>query len=110
MWAPFSYPIYVLHIDRRDWSALLRIVDSALRHGFSEDDLRRIWDTVPEDSVVRVRHAKQPPHYMMVGFAQDGCPVELVAYTDGFDWWLFHAQMPVTSGFRKEYVVNGGIL
>ena len=64
---------------------MLRIVDSALRHGFSEDDLRRIWDTVPEDSVVRVRHAKQPPHYMMVGFAQDGCPVELVAYTDGFD-------------------------
>lgn len=89
---------------------MLNILDSALKHGFSEDELRRIWDTVPEESVVRVRHAKQPPHYMMVGFTENGKPVELIAFTDGFDWWLFHALTPITPGFRKEYVENGRLL
>ena len=89
---------------------MLYIIDSALRHGFSEGELRRIWDTVPDESVVRVRHEKQPPHYMMVGFTEDDRQVELIAYTDGFDWWLFHAFTPITPGFRKEYVENGGIL
>lgn len=89
---------------------MLNIVDSALRHGFSERELRRIWDTVPEESVVRVRHAKQPPHYMMVGFTESGRQVELIAYTDGFDWWLFHALTPPTPGFKKEYIKSGGIL
>lgn len=89
---------------------MLNIVDSALKHGFTDGELRRIWDTVPEDSVVRVRHSKQPPHYMMVGYTGQGRPVELIAYTDGFDWWLFHAYTPITSGFRREYVRNGGFL
>lgn len=90
---------------------MLHIIDSALRHGFSEDELRRIWDRAPEDSVVRVRHWKQPPHYMAIGFTDDGKHVvELLAYTDGFDWWLFHAKTPPTGGFKKEYIENGGIL
>ena len=67
IWALFLYSIFVLRIVHADWSTLLKIVDSALKHGFSEDDLREIWNTVPEGSVVRVRHVKQPPHYMMLG-------------------------------------------
>lgn len=93
-----------------DWVSVLNIIDSALRHGFSDSELREIWETVPEDSVVRVRHSKQPPHYMMVGYTGHGMPVELIAYTDGFDWWLFHACAPVTPGFRREYVRSGGVL
>jgi hypothetical protein len=110
IWALFLYSIFVLRIVHADWSTLLKIVDSALKHGFSEDDLREIWNTVPEGSVVRVRHVKQPPHHMMLGFARDGRQVELIAYTDGFDWWLFHAQSPITSGFKKEYFGNGGTI
>ena len=89
---------------------MLHIVDSALRHGFSERKLRKIWDTVPDDSVVRVRHSKHPPHYLMIGFTDDNRQVELIAYTDGFDWWLFHACSPVTPRFRREYIENGGII
>lgn len=89
---------------------MLEILDSALRHGFSESELRGIWETVPEDSVVHVRHGKQPPHYMMVGTTVDGRIVELIAFTDGFDWYLFHAMTPMTPDFKKEYIENGGML
>ena len=89
---------------------MLNIVDSALKHGFSEEELWRVWETVPEKSVVRVRHSKQPPHYMMVGYTKRGQQVELIAYTDGIDWWLFHAHTPITRGFKKEYIEGGGTL
>lgn len=59
---------------------------------------------------MRVRHAKQPPHYMMVDFTESSRQVELIAYTDGFDRWLFHALTPPTPGFKKEYIKSGGIL
>ncbi len=47
---------------------------------------------------------------MMVGFTPTGGQVVLIAYNDGFDWWLFRAYTPITPGFRKEYVKNGGII
>lgn len=47
---------------------------------------------------------------MMVGFTPTGGQVVLIAYNDGFDWWLFRACTPITPGFRKEYVKNGGII
>lgn len=51
-----------------------------------------------------------PPHYMMLGTAPTGETVELIAFTDGFDWFLFHA-MPATSrSFAHEYRMNGGRL
>lgn len=37
---------------------MLKIVESALKHDFSEEDLRVIWGTVLGESVVRVRHTK----------------------------------------------------
>lgn len=89
---------------------MLHVIESATKHGFSEPELREIWETVPEESVVRVRHAKMPPHYMMVGYTERGLPVELIAFTDGFDWWLFHALTPPSAGFKKEYSRNGGEL
>lgn len=89
---------------------MLRIIDSALRHGYTEETLKKIWETVPEDTVVRVRHDRMPPHYMMLGTAPTGETVELIAFTDGFDWFLFHA-MPAASGsFAREYKMNGGRL
>lgn len=65
---------------------------------------------MPEEPAVRARHARRPPHYMMVGFTPTGGQVVLIAYNDGFDWWLFRAYTPITPGFRKEYVKNGGII
>ena len=72
----------------------------------------RFWqgETVPENTVVRIRHDKMPPHYMMLGTAPTGETVELIAFTDGFDWFFFHA-MPATSrSFAREYRMNGGRL
>ena len=89
---------------------MLYIIDSALKHGFSEGELRAIWENVSQDSVVRVRHNKQPSHYMMLGRTKNNQLVELIAYTNGFDWFLFHAQTPPTTGFKQEYFRNGGIL
>lgn len=89
---------------------MLEILDSALKHGFSESELRAIWETVPEDAVVRVRHDRQPPHYMLVGTTSRGQVVEMIAFTDGFDWFLFHAMTPMTPGFKREYIENGGML
>ncbi len=90
--------------------AVLKIIDSALKHGFTEEELREIWKTVPEESVVRIRHEKLPPHYMMIGFTKGGARVELIAYTEGRDWCLFHAYMPTTPGFKREYKKNGGVI
>ena len=62
------------------------------------------------DSIVRIRHDKQPPHYMMIGILQNGKTVELIAFSDGLDWYVFHAKTPLTAGFKKEFKENGGKL
>ena len=89
---------------------MLQIIDSALRHGLSEDEIRSAWETVIMDSIVRIRHDKQPPHYMMIGILQNGKTVELIAFSDGLDWYVFHAKTPLTAGFKKEFKENGGKL
>ena len=89
---------------------MLQIIDSALRHGLSEDEIRSAWESVIMDSIVRIRHDKQPPHYMMIGILQNGKTVELIAFSDGLDWYVFHAKTPLTAGFKKEFKENGGKL
>ena len=89
---------------------MLHIIDSALRHGLTEEELRSAWNAVIEDSIVHVRHDKQPSHYMMIGILPNGATVEMIAFSDGLDWYLFHAKTPLTAGFKKEFKENGGQL
>lgn len=76
------------------------VTDSALRHGFTEEEVRRAWDNVFE--YVRIRHDKQPPHYMGLS-SVGGRTVELIALSTGTDWVVFHAMTPPTRGFMAEY-------
>ena len=89
---------------------VLQIIDSALRHGLTEEDIRSAWNAVIEDSIVQIRHDKQPPHYMMIGILPNGATVELIAFSDGLDWYVFHAKTPLTASFKKEFKENGGRL
>lgn len=82
------------------------VIESALKHGLSEDDIVSAWENVFE--YVRCRHKKMPPHYMALGTLQNGRTVELVAFSTGLDWYVFHAMTPPTAGFMHEYRRNGG--
>lgn len=84
--------------------------DSALKHGFTEDEIRAAWDSALKiESFVRVRFDKQPPHYMAVGYVGER-KVELISYSDGRAWHVFHADSPLSGGFKKEYEKSGGML
>ena len=89
---------------------VLQIIDSSLRHGLTEEDIRSAWNAVIEDSIVQIRHDKQPPHYMMIGILPNGATVELIAFSDGLDWYVFHTKTPLTASFKKEFKENGGRL
>lgn len=79
---------------------------AALRHGLTTDEVVHAWDNAFE--YVRCRYEKIPPHYMALGSLPDGRTCELVAFSDGFDWYVFHAVAPVTQGFMHEYRRAGG--
>ena len=96
--------------NAKEGVVVLRIIDSALRHNITEQEIRFAWNTIIESSIVQIRHEKQPPHYMRVGFLPSGAMVEFIAFSDGFDWYVFHAKSPLTAGFKKEFKENGGIL
>lgn len=83
---------------------------TALKHGFSEDEVRAAWKSALElESFVRVRFDKQPPHYMAIGYIGER-KVELIASSDGFRWRVFHARLAYTGGFKIEYRESGGKL
>lgn len=83
---------------------------SALKHGFTEDEIEAAWRSAIETgSFVRVRFDKQPPHYMGIGYVGDR-KVELIAVSDGLVWRVFHANAPLTGGFKNEYRESGGLL
>lgn len=77
---------------------------SALRHGLSEADVAEAWEGVFE--YIRCKDGKLPPHYMALGSLADGRTVELVAYSDGLDWHVFHAMTPPQAGFMHEFKTN----
>lgn len=88
----------------------IEVYGSALKHGFSEREVRVAWKSaLATRTVVRIRFDKQPPHYMGVGLVGNS-KVEVIAASDGFTWHVFHADSPLTGGFKKEYRENGGIL
>lgn len=75
--------------------------ESARRHGFSDEEVVSAWNSTFEYR--RVREGKQPPHYMALGTLPDGRTAELVAYSSGLDWVVFHCFTPPTPGFMHEY-------
>lgn len=86
------------------------VYESALKHGFTEAEVRLAWKTALDaESFVRIRFDKQPPHYMGVGYVGNR-KVELIAVSDGATWYVFHANSPLTGGFKGEYRENGGLL
>ena len=86
------------------------IYDCALKHGFTEDEIREAWESaVKTQSFVRVGFDKQPPHYMAVGFVGDR-KVELIAFSEGLVWKVFHARLAFTGGFKNEYREGGGLI
>ena len=74
---------------------------SARRHGFTDDEVVYAWQHAIEYR--RAKGDKQPPHYLALGTLPDGRVVELVAYSDGLDWVVFHCMVPVTKGFMHEW-------
>lgn len=85
---------------------MVYVIVSALKHGLSEDEVISAWENVFE--CVRCRHDRTPPHYMGLGMLANGMAVELIAFSTGFGWYVFHAMTPPTAGFMHEYRQNGG--
>lgn len=77
------------------------VFDTALKHGLKEEEVVYAWENAIEH--VRCRYEKQPPHYMAIGTLPNGNPCELIGYSDGFDWYVFHAMGELTPGFMHEY-------
>lgn len=88
----------------------IKVLPSALRHGLGEGEIKHAWLCMRWCDPIRIRHEKQPPHYMAIGFLPDGRTIEMVAFSDGIDWFVFHAMAPVAPSFRSEYLENGGLL
>lgn len=79
----------------------VHVLGSALKHGLTEDEIRHAWENVFE--YARYKSDKQPPHYMALGTLANGSTVELIAFSTGFDWYIFHALTPPTIGFMSLY-------
>lgn len=84
------------------------VLDSALKHGFTEEQIRAAWDSL-DGSWVRIRKEKLPPHYMAIGIIGNK-DIEMIAFSTGLDFYVFHANSPLSASFRKEYRENGGRL
>ena len=80
---------------------MIEVRRSALKHGLTEEDVKYAWMNLTEYR--RCRQDKQPPHYLAIGTLPNGNSVELVAFSTGFKWVVFHAMAPVTPGFKKQY-------
>ena len=85
---------------------MIVVHNSALKHGLTEEDVKSAWIGVQEYR--RIKQDKYPPHYMAVGFLSNGKSVEMVAYSDGLDWHVFHAMSPITGNFKRVYEKEAG--
>lgn len=85
---------------------MVRLTESALRHGLTEAEVAYAWEHAFEH--VRVRAEKQPPHYMALGPLPNGRTAEMVGLSVGLDWVVFHAMVPPTPGFMHEYELERG--
>lgn len=80
---------------------LIRVEPSALKHGLTEDEVIYAWGNLLEYR--RCKRDKYPPHYLALGMLPNGRTVEMVAFSTGFEWVVFHAMTPPTPGFMHEY-------
>ena len=78
---------------------------SALKHGFTKEEVENAWMRA-EGSWRMVRKDRWPPHYMAFGeIGNREC--EMVAYSTGKQFVIFHAKSPVGAKFKREYEENG---
>lgn len=80
-------------------------VESATKHGFAEEEVERAW-MCAQGSWRMVRKDKWPPHYMAFGRIGNR-DVEMVAYSTGTQFVIFHAKSPVGAKFKREHEENG---
>ena len=80
---------------------MIIVYPSALKHGLTEEEVISAWEHVFEYKMREGDHF--PPHYLGLGVLPDERVVELVALSDGYDWYIFHAMCPPTRGFMHEY-------
>lgn len=84
---------------------MIVVLDSALKHGFTKQEIEYAWSNIY--AFARVREGKEPPHYMAIGSLPDGRTAEMIAFSTGFDWYIFHAYTPPTKGFLSEFNSSG---
>ncbi len=80
---------------------MIQVLQSALKHGLQEDEVVFAWQNVFEFR--RRSGNKLPAHYLALGTLPCGKLVELVAYSTGCEWVIFHAMSPPTPGVMKEF-------
>ena len=84
---------------------MVDVTESALKHGFSEAEIKTAW-MAAQGSWRMVRRNKWPAHYMAFGRI-DNRDVEMITYSTGNGFVVFHVKSPVGSKFKKEYDGNG---
>ena len=84
---------------------MIVVLESAKKHGLSEDEVRAAWEHVQEYR--SLGDNRWPPHYMGIGFLPNGRSVEMIAYSENLNWFVFHAMCPVTGNFKRIYNQGG---
>lgn len=80
-------------------------IESATKHGFTKEEVEDAWMGA-QGSWRMVRKDKWPPHYMAFGRIGNR-DVEMIAYSTGTQFVIFHAKSPVGAKFKREYGENG---
>lgn len=80
-------------------------IESATKHGFTKEEVEHAWMGA-QGSWRMVRRDKWPPHYMAFGRIGNR-DVEMIAYSTGSRFVIFHAKSPVGAKFKREYKENG---
>lgn len=84
---------------------MVDVAESALKHGFTESEIKTAW-MAAQGSWRMVRRDKWPAHYMAFGYIGNR-EVEMIAYSTGNGFVVFHVKSPIGSKFKKEYNRNG---
>lgn len=77
------------------------IMDRALKHGLSEEQVRRAWDN-HIDTVLRIERDDGYVDYKTIGFSDEGHVIELTARLKPFGFLIYHANTPPTARAYKE--------
>ena len=78
---------------------MITVLPSALKHGLTVSEVEYAWRNVFEFQ--RTKGDKLPPHYKALGVLPNGRTAELVAFSTGVEWFVFHAMTPARRDFMK---------